>query len=329
MARRRTAAVLSLVGPFLALLLVIGAFGAAARWKYGEKARFLTAANARAIAADAAVVAVAGLGMTVVILAGGIDLSAGTALALASVVVAEGLRRGWPWPVALATGMAVGGLCGFANGTMVAKLRLPPFIVTLGTMTIWLGLGKLLSDSTSIRPMDSQVPGWLGDFLSTSAKRAVAGLPLGAWVALAAAVLLAFVLSRTVFGRHVTAIGSNETAARLSGLPVTRLKISIYTLGGLFFGAAGVYLFSRLSIGDSTQGTGKELDVIAAVVIGGGSLAGGRASVAGTLAGAATMTAIRSGCTQLGLENPVQDIALGLIIVAAVAVDQWRQRRAT
>lgn len=324
---RRPAAILALLGPFLAFVLVTTGFAVADGMQEGGGG-FTSAYNARSVAATTAVVAVAGLGMTAIILAGGIDLSAGTALALASVVLAALIERKWPVPAAVAIAVASGGLCGFANGLLVAKGRIVPFIVTLGTMMVWLGIAKKFADSKTIHVDRTQVPEWLRNFLSASEARSVLGLPLGAWVALAMGVVIAFVLSRTVFGRHVTAIGSNETAARLSGLPVDRLKIAVYTLGGLFFGAAGVFLFSQLTIGDPTQGTGRELDVIAAVIIGGGSLAGGRASVAGTLAGAATMAVIRSGCTQLGLQNWVQDIALGAIIVAAVAVDQWRQRRA-
>lgn len=323
----RPAAILSFLGPFLALALVITAFGIGDRIENGENGRFLSARNLRSVAAETAVVAVAGLGMTVIILAGGIDLSAGTMLALSSVVLAATLERGWPVPAAMGAGIGVAGLCGFMNGVIIAKGRIVPFIVTLGTMMVWLGGAKLVADSKTIHLTPGRVPEWLGTFLSASDKRSVMGLPLGVWVALAMAVLLAFVLSKTVFGRHVTAVGSNEAAARLSGLAVDRIKIVVYILGGFFFGAAGIYLFSRLSIGDPTQGTGRELDVIAAVIIGGGSLAGGRASIAGTLAGAATMAVIRSGCTQLGLDNPIQEIALGAIIVAAVAVDQWRTRR--
>lgn len=325
---RRPAAILSLLGPFLALAIVVTGF-AVADGMQEAGGGFSSAYNVRSVSASTAVVATAGLGMTMIILAGGIDLSAGTALALASVVLAAMIERGWPVAAALGAAIAAGGLCGLANGLVIAKGRIVPFIVTLGTMMVWLGIAKKLADSKTIHVDRDQVPDWLRNFLSASEPKAVLGLPLGAWVALAMAAVLAFILSRTVFGRHVTAVGSNEAAARLSGLPVDRIKITVYSLGGLLFGAAGVFLFSQLTIGDPTQGTGRELDVIAAVIIGGGSLAGGRASVAGTLAGAATMAVIRSGCTQLGLQNWVQDIALGAIIVAAVAVDQWRQRRAT
>lgn len=327
MASRRTARWLSVLGPFLGLLLVVVAFAVADRFWGGGA--FLEVRNFRVIAAERTVVAVAALGMTVIILAGGIDLSAGTATALAAVVLAVGLKGGWPWPAALAAAIGTGGLCGLANGLVIAKGRIVPFIVTLGTMTVWLGVGKILAEETTVRPDRlTQVPTWLSAFASSRPSNLVFGLPLGVWIALAVAAGLAFVLNRTVFGRHVTAVGSNEAAARLSGLPVDRIKIAVYTLGGLFFGTAGVYQFSRLSIGDPTGGVGLELEVIAAVVIGGGSLSGGRGSIVGTLAGAAMIAVIRSGCTQLGVRNPTQDIILGLIIVVAVAVDQYRQRRA-
>ena len=142
------------------------------------------------------------------------------------------------------------------------------------------------------------------------------------------AVVLSLVLRYTVFGRYVFALGSNEQTARLCGLNVPALKVAVYTLGGLFIGLAGVYQFAKLKVGNPTSGVGLELKVIAAVVIGGASLSGGRGTVLGTLTGALLMQTIASGCTQLGLSNPVQDIILGVIIVAAVTVDQIRQRRA-
>ena len=325
MRSNRFVTLFSLLGPFLAFALVTSGFALADQMQ-ADGGGFSSSYNIRQIAASTTVVAIAGLGMTVIILAGGIDLSAGTGLALASVVLASLVEHKWPLAMALAAAIGTGGFCGLINGFLVAKGRIVPFIVTLGTMMVWLGIAKRIADNKTIHVDRELVPDWLQSLLSASASRAVLGLPVGAWVAVAMSVVLAFVLAKTVFGRHVTAVGSNEAAARLSGLPVDRIKICVYVIGGLFFGAAGVCLFSQLTIGDPTQGTGKELDVIAAVIIGGGSLAGGRASVAGTLAGAATMAVIRSGCTQLGLDNPIQDIALGLIIVVAVAVDQWRNR---
>jgi ribose/xylose/arabinose/galactoside ABC-type transport system permease subunit len=150
----------------------------------------------------------------------------------------------------------------------------------------------------------------------------------GVWIMLAMAASLSLVLRYTVFGRYVFALGSNEQTARLCGINVSALKLAVYTLSGLFVGLAGVYQFAKLKVGNPTSGIGLELRVIAAVVIGGASLSGGRGTVLGTLTGALLMQTISSGCTQLGVTNPVQDIILGAIIVAAVMVDQIRQRRA-
>ena len=188
----------------------------------------------------------------------------------------------------------------------------------------------------------NQVPVWLQQFTSVReqalwpAKNAVPSslkslvdwfrFPSGIWLGLALALLVAGLLRYSVFARHVFALGSNEATARLCGIPVPAVRIAVYTLAGVFTGIAGIYQFSRLSSGNPTSGMGLELRVIAAVVIGGGSLNGGRGSVMGTLAGAALMSVINSGCTQLGIPNPLQDIILGVIIIAAVTIDQLRQR---
>ncbi len=329
------------VGPLFALVLVIVVFGAADRWKNGHDSQFLTAGNARTVSAPVATVFVAALGMTVVIIAGGIDLSAGTAQSLAATVLAWGLMQSSlaarnPW-AAIALTLGTGIACGFVNGAVVGWLRVVPFIVTLGTMRVYLGFGNALAHETTLRPeVASQVPIWLQHWLSVRAEalycpvpwfRSWLSFPLGVWIAAVLAIVTACVLRLTVFGRHVFALGSNETAARLCGINVIGMKIAVYSLAGLFFGIAGLYQFSRLSVGQPTSGLGVELRVIAAVVIGGASLNGGRGSILGTLAGAAIMGVIDSGCTQLGLSNPVQDIVLGVVIVAAVIVDQIRANR--
>jgi ribose transport system permease protein len=222
----------------------------------------------------------------------------------------------------------VGVVCGLVNGVLIGSLRVVPFIVTLGTMRVYVGCGNSLAKNSTLSPdVTTQVPQWVQNWLSVRPNALYWGFPLGVWVAMGLALLTAGVLRFTVFGRHVFALGSNETAARLCGINVPRMKIAVYSLAGLFFGIAGVYQFSRLSVGQPTSGLGVELKVIAAVVIGGASLNGGRGSILGTLAGAGIMCVIDSGCTQLGLSNPVQDIVLGVVIVAAVAIDQFRQRR--
>lgn len=371
----------------------------------GEKATFLTGRNLTTITAQTATVAVAALGMTVIIIAGGIDLSAGTAIALCATVLAwclkedvatrlvagdnvvgvtaklkeandrqkradaeltklgaEPVDKGllakklfekgeagaaaealekqlasvkaaserwskWSPAIGLIAALACGCLCGLINGALVSWLRVVPFIVTLGTMQLYLGLAKQVAHETTVRPdRATQVPNWFADLLSVRADALWFGLPSGVWLTLLLAGALAAVLRWTVFSRYVFALGSNEATARLCGINVIKNKIAVYTLGGLFVGIAGLYQFSRLTVGNPTSGTGLELKVIAAVVIGGGSLSGGRGTVLGTLTGALIMSVITSGCTMLGLQNPVQDMILGVIIVAAVTLDQLRQR---
>lgn len=361
--RERLQSLLRSLGPLAALAAVVAFFGVAelvqliVRWRsqtaidsflqyYEEYGTFFTGQNVRNLLVQAAPVAVAALGMTVIIIAGGIDLSAGTAVALASVALAYALEQGWPPAWAIALCLMVGGLCGAVNGALVCELRVVPFIVTLGTMTIYLGLAKYLADETTIKPEREFVPEWLRASVSPrpanpawlpdsclDALHAIhfdpswLSLPSCAWTILLLAIALAVALKYTVFGRHVFAVGSNEATARLCGINVPWTKIAIYTLGGLFLGMAGVFKFARLGIGDPTSGIGMELRIIAAVVIGGGSLNGGRGSVVGTLAGAGIMQVIAAGCTILGLSNPIQDIVVGLVIVSAVALDLIRQRR--
>ncbi len=327
---------LAAAGPLLGLAAVIAFFAIAQRWQGGQS--FLTLRNLHATSVQASTVAVAALGMTVVIISGGIDLSAGTALALAATVVAYCLKHDYSPVVAVLAGIGTGCLTGFINGALISALRVVPFIVTLGSMTAYLGVAKFIAKETTVRPLPEQAPHWLSSagLVTTRPQPAWIGegflphiLPnfaAGVWLALALAALLALILKYTVFGRYVFAIGSSEATARLCGINVPLMKTAIYTLSGLFVGIAALYQFARLSVGNPVSGSGLELKIIAAVVIGGGSLSGGRGSVLGTLAGAAMMATIGSGCNQLGLRNPTQDIIIGLIIVAAVALDQLRQR---
>jgi ribose transport system permease protein len=314
------------LGPFLALALVVGFFAVADSIE-NDPANFLSARNLRAISAQTVRVAVAALGMTLIIVAGGIDLAAGSAVALSATVLAWCLERDYHAAVAVTAGLGTGCLAGLVNGVLISSLRVVPFIVTLGTMTVYLGIGKLIAEETTIRPdLSRQVPEWLQNLTSIQHESLWWGLPSGAWLTLILALILSLVLRQTVFGRYVYALGSNEATARLCGINVAANKIAVYTLAGLFVGVAGMCQFSRLSSGNPTSGTGLELQIIAAVVIGGGSLSGGRGSVLGTLTGAAIMAVIASGCTQLGWENPIQDIVVGVMIIAAVTFDQFRQR---
>ncbi len=426
-------------GSLLALVFVVALFTVADAML--ADGTFATARNLRTVAVQTCVVAVGALGMTLIIISGGIDLSAGTALSLAATVLAWGLREDvafrlthgdnfitastklerayqtlsaaenasdtvkaeharaeveqrreklhailtakraeaqwsvehatdekqrqrwarslaaldqkiarladesvpfrsdrawesgvynsrWSAVTAVALGVGSGMAAGFLNGLLISSLRVAPFIVALGAMTIYLGLGNLLSGSVPIRPsMEYHVPDWLARITRNTPDALYAGFPYGVWLALGLALVLAIVLRYHVLGRRVFALGSNEATARLCGVNVAAYKVAVYTLAGLFIGIAGVYQFSRLTVGNPQSGLGLELRIIAAVVIGGGSLNGGRGTVIGTLTGAAIMAVIASGCTQLGVENPVQDILLGAIIVGAVTLDHARQRR--
>jgi ribose transport system permease protein len=326
MARRGGDFLRTVIGPFVALALVVGVFALADHLQ-DDGGRFATLRNAQNVLVQSATVAVAALGMTIIIVSAGIDLSAGTAMALSATVLAWVLREGFPPPLAVAAGIATGGLAGFCNGSLISRLKIVPFIVTLGTMTIYLGLAKIIGNNTMVRPDPGQVPAWIKDLLSPRLAQEWMVFSPGVWLLLVLAVLVAAVMRYTVFGRHVFAVGSNEATARLCGISVVRTRIAVYTIAGLLVGVAGLFQFSRLTVGDPTSGTGKELPIIAAVVIGGGSLSGGRGSILGTLTGALIMQVISSGCTALKLPNPIQEIMIGCIIIAAVTVDQFRQRR--
>lgn len=277
------------------------------------------------------IVGVAALGMTYVIISGGIDLSVGSSIALAGVTAAKVLQAGaagaWSQPAALfaalVAALGVGALCGLYNGLLITLLRLPPFIATLGTLGFYRGVAKWLSNSSPI----VTPPQGLEHLVAPLPSTPVLLFAPGVWVLLGLALLLALVLHLTVFGRHVFAIGSNEATARLCGVRVERTKVWIYVLAGALVGLAGLLQFARLEQGDPTVAVGLELDVIAAVVIGGGSLAGGQGSLLGTLAGAFLMAYLRNRCTVLGYETYVQEIIVGHIIIVAVALDQFRRRR--
>jgi ribose/xylose/arabinose/galactoside ABC-type transport system permease subunit len=285
---------------------------------------FPTLSNFETILRQTTIVAFAAIGMTYIIISGAIDLSVGSMVALVTVVIALFLEAHVPAFGAAALGISAGLLCGAFNGFLVSKLKVSSFIVTLGGFLLFRGIAKGLADNQKIdAPMT-----WLADVLATlrpDEKWKV--VPPGVWLLIVCAILAALILSKTVFGRNVLAVGGNEEAARLSGINVDRTRIGVFALSGLFVGIAGLMQFSRLTVGDPTVAVGLELDVIAAVVIGGASLSGGEGSIAGSLLGALIMATIRAGCSQIGLDNWVQEIVTGVIIVAAVALDGWRLAR--
>jgi ribose/xylose/arabinose/galactoside ABC-type transport system permease subunit len=301
------------VGPLVALLSLYAVFAALAPETFPGTINLMTMAR------QTVVVAIGAVGMTFVIMLGGIDLSIGSAVALSTVVVARVLRADASILLAIAAGLAVPGLAGLCNGALVAGLRIPPFIVTLGTMSLLRGAAKGLAGEQKIDADPRGLDGWM--------LPSVAGfLPIGVWLALAVAGIAAVALEYTVFGRHVVAIGSNEQTARLCGVPVAAVRIAVYTLAGALAGLAGLLEFATLTVGDPTDSIGLELEVIAAVVIGGASLSGGQGSIIGAMVGALLMTVIATGCTHVGLPNWVQEILTGAIIVAAVALDRFRER---
>lgn len=286
---------------------------------------FRSVSNLETIARQTAIVGVAALGMTLIMICGGIDLSVGSVVALSSVVVAWLLQAAHLSPlVAALGGILAGALVGLVSGIIITQLRVVPFIVTLGMMLAVRGLAKALAHEQKI---DAPLT-WLQDLLATLPREKAWMLaPAGVWLVVVLALVVAGLLRYTRLGRHIFALGSNEATARLCGVPVSRVKVLTFTLGGLFFGLGGLLQFSRLTVGDPTAAAGLELDVIAAVVIGGGSLSGGEGSVFGSLIGALIMSVIRSGCSQMGLDNWVQEVVTGAVIVAAVALDRWRHRR--
>ncbi|MBX7131959.1 MAG: ABC transporter permease [Fimbriimonadaceae bacterium] len=305
----------NLIGLVVAWLVLFGVFS------FLVPNSFPTLRNLETLARQSTIVAFAALGMTYIIISGGIDLSVGSAVALVTVVTAWLLREGsGPW-LALVGGVLAGTLCGSFNGLLISKLKVGPFIVTLGSLLLFRGLAKGLAGEQKI---DAKLT-WLNDLLTVLPKdQRWMIVPLGVWLMLAFAFLMASVLRGTTFGRYVIALGSNEQATRYAGISIEKVRIAVYVLGGLFAGLAGIMQFSRLTVGDPTVAVGLELDVIAAVVIGGASLSGGQGSIAGALLGALIMTTIRSGCSQMGLPNWVQEIVTGAIIVLAVALDRLR-----
>jgi len=307
--------ILGALAPFLALVAVYALF-AILRFD-----RFVTWDNSAIMLQQTAVIGTGAIGMTLIVISGGVDLSFGSIIALAAVVLALLLQAGAPPLIAAGGAIGLGVAMGAVSGLLVTRLRLMPFIVTLGMMGILRGAAKGLAGEQPIYPE----PTWLNDLMQLSARF----LPGGVWIMAIMAVVVAGVLRYTRFGRHIFAIGSNESTARLCGVAVDRTKIWIYAVGAGFAGLAGVLQFSYLTGGDPTTAVGLELNIIAAVVIGGASLSGGRGTILGTMIGALIMTVVNNGCTKLEMSNWVQEIVTGGIIVAAVTLDQYRRGRSS
>ena len=306
------------LGPFLGLILVTLLFSLP-----GEtREYFLSYHNFKIIFTQTVIVAVGALGMTMIIVSGGIDLSVGSTIAFTSVVGAFMIQHGWNAAVTTLALVGTGAFIGLLNGAAIAGLRMTPFIITLGTLGVVRGSAKWLADNQTVNYDASAINGWM-----TTANPFDKALPAGVWVALILAVLTSVVLRRTIFGRHLFALGSNEVASRFSGVPTVRLKIFVYIAAGAFFGLAGLFQLSRLRQGDPTVAVGLELDIIAAVIIGGASLNGGVGTVLGSMIGALIMSVLRNGSQQMGWPTYFQEIIIGLVIIVAVFLDRLRQSR--
>lgn len=285
--------------------------------------------DVRTVLLQSSIVAIAALGATLVIAMGGLDLSVGSCVALCTVVAAKVMLPraaddAMGPLLAILAAAATGAACGACNGAMVAILRLPAFIVTLGTLGFFRGLAKYVSDSS---PVYSK-PGWLASWVALEPQPAWLLVAPVAWVAIFLAILGSFFLRRTVAGRHAIAIGSNEEAATRCGVPIARVKVLVYALAGLAAGLAAVVQFTRLGgSGDPTVQVGLELKAIAAAVIGGASLSGGRVSIVGTLCGAVLMSLLDNRCAAAGLPSYAQEMIVGPVIIVAVAIDRWRAGR--
>jgi ribose transport system permease protein len=280
---------------------------------------FLTHTNLASVVRQTAVINIMALGMTMIIVAGGIDLSVGSVLAFGGLIGAMALEKGAPIPVGVLCGVGVGLACGLANGLLITRLRIEPFIVTLGMMGIVRGVTLIISNGLPVHRIPSGFS-FLGE-------GNVLGVPFVLWILVCCALLVHFLLQHTRLGRYAYAIGSNKEAALYAGIPVQFHTAAVYAIGGALTGLAGMIEASRLMTGQPTAGQGYELQAIAAVVIGGGSLHGGEGSVVGTLIGAFIMGLLSNGSDLLGVSPYLQQAIIGAVIILAVTVDEFRKRK--
>ncbi|MEM5367006.1 ribose ABC transporter permease [Paraburkholderia azotifigens] len=306
-------ATLQKLGPFIALLVIAVALSIVSH-------NFLTVDNLLNVMRQASINALIAFGMTLVILLGGIDLSAGSVLALSSVIIASLLTTGTPAAVATLAGLVAGGLMGFVNGLVISKGKVAPFIATLGSMTVLRGLALVVSNGSPLSSFNS-------DFFSLLGGGYVARLvPIPVVLMLVMFAVFWVLLRKTVFGRHIYATGGNAESARLSGVKVDRIQLYVYTISGVMAALAGVVLTSRLNSAQPTAGTGYELDAIAAVVLGGTSLTGGRGWIFGTLVGALLIGVLNNGLNLLDVSSFYQQVIKGGVILLAVLIDRGNKK---
>jgi ribose transport system permease protein len=280
---------------------------------------FLTQTNLSSVVRQTAVINVMALGMTLVIIAGGIDLSVGAILAMGGLLGTMAMEQGYPIPVGVFIGTVTGLAWGLVNGLLTTKLAIAPFIVTLGTLGIVRGLTLIISNGLPVHRIPQSFA-YLGE-------GNLLGVPFVLWILVVCAAVTHVILEHTRHGRYAFAIGSNPDAALYAGIPVAFHTTAVYAFCGMLTGLAGMIEASRLMTGQPTAGQGYELQVIAAVVIGGGSLRGGEGSVIGTLIGAFIMGLLSNGSDLLGISPYLQQAIIGAVIILAVTVDELRKRR--
>jgi fructose transport system permease protein len=307
---------LSTLGPIIALLLAVVFFTA-------QSARFLTGSNLSLVVQQVMVVGTLAIGQTLIILTAGIDLSNGAVMALGNIVMTKlAVDSGVNPLLAILLGLLVCGAFGVFNGSLVTGLRLPPFIVTLGTLNIAFALTHIYSEDQTISGLPSALT-----FFGNTFQVGQTDITYGTVLMLVLYVVAWYVLRQTAAGRHVYAVGNNPEAARLTGIRVRRLLLGVYTTAGLIYGIAALLLISRTSVGDPQAGQTDNLDSITAVVLGGTSLFGGRGSVIGTLIGALIVGIVRNGLQLMGVRSIYQVLITGILVILAVSVDQLARRR--
>ena len=280
---------------------------------------FIKISNILSTARSFSAIAVAGIGVSMIIITGGIDLSIGSAYGLAGVISAMLVVSGMPLIPGILGGMLLGSVVGALNGLMVVYLKLPPFIATMGTMQIARGVCYIITQGYPVNnlPVEYTVLG----------QGYLLGVPVPIWVMVFVAILFAIFLNMTTTGRRIFALGGNEEATRISGINTKRLKVLVYTLGAALAGLAGIITASKLGVGQPTAGIGFEMDAIAAVVIGGASLSGGEGTVTGTIIGAAIIGVLRNALVLLAVDSYWQTLIIGCVIILAVTIDQLRKGR--
>jgi fructose transport system permease protein len=306
---------ISQLGPFIALAVACAVFGATTD-------NFFSGANFALIMQQVMVVGVIAIGQTLIILTAGIDLSCGMVMALGSIVMTKvAVDFGLPAPLAVLCGVAVCALFGLLNGLLVTRIKLPPFIVTLGTFNIAFAITQLYSQAQTVNDVPDMMT-WLGNTFNLGGTSVAYGVVLMILLYLATW----YWLRDTASGRHVYAVGNSPEATRLVGIPTDRVLLGVYVLAGVFYGIASLLTVARTGVGDPNAGQTENLDAITAVVLGGTSLFGGRGLVLGTLAGAVVVGVLRNGLTLMGVSSVYQVLITGILVILAVTVDQLSRK---